>query len=669
VRLHVYAENFRSYPKIDWECPDTLVLIDGVNKDTGGSNMAGKTTLLDAWFWCRYGWLPKWDGPKGGQVDGVLRRKDGEVVGGATVRVTESFGSDEIVIERRRPNRLTVWKNGAEVKGLDQKGLEKLLGMTAERFLVCVYLKQRRKRSFFWMSDAERMELLSIVAGLEDLDRALRESKERKSDLESKIQFLDGRISALQARVDELPEQLKKLEDEKKGHEDKLVWAKRKVESAMMNRDDVQWTAQSELDKFLKESTEKFEGARAELRLELGTLQDEKRQLQLQVQTPVIEPEYDLEIAKASEHLKQCQAQEKAIEEAIRFNERLIEQLNHELDLAEAAKNGACKECSQPLPEPQRTAKALGHLENAKKLKAQTREIPAAPDPTARQELDRALGARFKRQVELNDQPRRIQAEIARIDAELQKKLLEEKTLIKDQENETRAFERSIDERIRFANDQLDKASVEMDHLEKMLQAAQSAFDSAASQRDQLLQGLAEARQEHSKLQEELNETLDLIEIFGPKGYRAICFDGLVEKISARAGQLLSVMTEGLYSTRLEQVGQDSKGNQKLILRPVMIKGGHEVFLDDLSGGAEARAALAYDVAVAESAGDGLPLLLDEALEGLDAVGKSEAMTLLEEVAKTRPVLVVDHASEFKAMFRHVVRVVYENEESRLEAV
>jgi DNA repair exonuclease SbcCD ATPase subunit len=162
---------------------------------------------------------------------------------------------------------------------------------------------------------------------------------------------------------------------------------------------------------------------------------------------------------------------------------------------------------------------------------------------------------------------------------------------------------------------------------------------------------------------------LDLVEIFGPKGYRAVCFDGLIEKISDRAGQLLGVMTEGLYGTRLEQMGQDSKGNQKLILKPVIIKNASEVPLDDLSGGAEERVALAYDIAVAEAAGEGMPLLLDEVLSALDAVGKSEAMALLEEVSKTRPVLVIDHSSEFKAMFSQTIKVVYQQEESRLEFV
>jgi len=128
------------------------------------------------------------------------------------------------------------------------------------------------------------------------------------------------------------------------------------------------------------------------------------------------------------------------------------------------------------------------------------------------------------------------------------------------------------------------------------------------------------------------------------------------------------VMTDALYTTRLDRMGQDSKGNQKLILKPVIVKGGTEVPKDDLSGGAETRVALAYDVAIAEAAGEGYPLLLDEVLEGMDDIGKSEAMTLLEEVSKTRPVIVIDHSSQFKALFTKILMVSYKDEESCLEA-
>jgi len=125
-------------------------------------------------------------------------------------------------------------------------------------------------------------------------------------------------------------------------------------------------------------------------------------------------------------------------------------------------------------------------------------------------------------------------------------------------------------------------------------------------------------------------------------------------------------MTDEVYSTSLIQIREDSKGASKLVLRPAISKGGQEVPLDDLSGGARRMVMLAYDVAVSETIADSAPLLLDEALDGLDVVGKSEAMRLLESVSKTRPVFVIDHSSEFKSSFSQIITVSHKNGESCL---
>ena len=167
-------------------------------------------------------------------------------------------------------------------------------------------------------------------------------------------------------------------------------------------------------------------------------------------------------------------------------------------------------------------------------------------------------------------------------------------------------------------------------------------------------------------LNEEMDQVSDLIDLFGPKGFRAICFEGLIERISDRAGELFAIMTDNVYTTRIEQMGETAKGEERLVLKPVISKGGLEVPLDDLSGGARRTVMLAYDVAVSEAVGESSVLFLDEALDGLDAIGKAEAMKLLEEVSRTRAVLVVDHTSEIKASCHSVLSVTYQAGKSTL---
>lgn len=253
-----------------------------------------------------------------------------------------------------------------------------------------------------------------------------------------------------------------------------------------------------------------------------------------------------------------------------------------------------------------------------------------------------------------------LTAEINAIDAQ-----------IKSAENDFDVKKRLLDSELKqviFEIDQKVKQADAQSRLLKLeLDQATKAFLEIEKQEAELKKRLEEIDSKINNLTSELNEALDLIDLFGPKGFRSVCFDGLIERIAQRASQLFSLMTEGVYSTILVQIGEDSKGSSKLVLKPKITKGGQEVPMDDLSGGARKMAMLAYDVAVSETIADSAPLLLDEALDGLDVVGKSEAMRLLESVSRIRPVYVIDHSSEFKSSFSQVLTVIHRNGESQLK--
>lgn len=658
--LKVYAENFRSFPVIDWEVPNGLTLIDGINKDTGGSNMAGKTTLLDAWFWCRYGWLPKWKGPKGGSVDAVVRRKNNQPVGRTLVRVTESFGASTITIERQRPNRLLVWKDGNLLPGADQKSLEALVG-SPERFLVCVYMPQRRQRSFYWMGDNERTELISIVSGLEDVERAAIEAKTLRDEAQDvieqtsmKIEILEGQIKAFPARVKELiirrdeADRLLKTSVQV-AHRSELLW------------DEYSYDAETKVTQEVSEKIDPLVDQLADLKFSVQALQgsydSKKNRLE---NLPPLDPKYRMEIEQAERQIKKAElvyGQINALENQIAMEARL----------ATEATEGICSQCEQPFPEQKRNEKAARHWDRVEHFRITKSEIKLPDLYALESTLTDLMCSQEQRKAEHDREPSQIQAAMAELQTQINDKKNQERLIQRDIQSVKDEYARAWKSKQSDLKHAIDLANREVKHHQSALNSAQEMLDLMESDEVKIRKEIIEADLEIRTWKKKLDEALDLVEIFGPKGYRAICYDGLIEKLSDRSGQLLSIMTQGLYSTRLDQLGQDSKGNQKVILKPIIIKGGSEVPADDLSGGAEERVALSYDVAIAEAAGEGLPLLLDEVLSGLDAIGKTEAMALLEEVSKTRPVLVVDHASEFKAMFSKVVRVIYENEESRLE--
>lgn len=668
--IRVEAKNFRSYPFFEWVVPSGLTLLDGVNLDTGGSNMAGKSTAIDALFWCRYGWLPKWGGPKGGSADGVIRRKDGEPVGGCFVRVTEQIGSDTIVVERSRPSKLVVYKNGEELKGINQDSLDQLLGMSAERYLICVYLSQNRHSSFYWMSDSDRAELLSVIANLEGLDRGLEQAKEQKTLAQNEISRTTGVLSVLEPRMLEFPETRKKISKEIETITEQENDAQEKVSFLSREYEEITPLLKEKKQRETESSTAPIQSEINSLRHGIPFLNKEILELNvsIQQQTQRIEPEYQKAVDDAIAVIKEIQSKEKEAQRISLENKRLQNLIVQETSLAEASFAGKCNHCGQDLSADKRQEQAMSHIRRAQEYQAQIRTVPSVPNlDLFQKEYETAIERMSSRKAELESQPKALQQKVLTLLET--KKAAESK--IRELEKEILLIESRIQsqivEELKEKKAELDTASLSLSRIKDeksrllLLQADNDRSEKKAI--DQVFQETQALKRSEFKL----NQALDLIDFFGPRGYRVIAFDGLVRRISDRAGELLSLMTDSLYSTRLESVGQDSKGNQKLILKPIIIKGGIEVPKDDLSGGAETRVALAYDVAIAEAAGSGQPLFLDEVLEGMDSIGKSEAMILLEEVSKTRPVIVIDHTSEFKAQFSQVVRVVYQAGESRLE--
>lgn len=660
----IEASKFRSYSTINWSIPPGLTLIDGENQDTGGSNMAGKSTLLDSWFWCRYGWLPKWGGPKGGVADDVIQRGESS----CRVRVTEKIGADEIIIERYRPNKLQVWKNGEEQKSITQKELNVLLGRGPEQFLLCAYIPQKRKNSFFHMGDKERTDLLSVVSGLEQLDEGLVDAKKKKKTCEENMTYFNGQKIAYEAQLNGIPTRVTASAKKKSDASIKLTVIQKSLDISIQERDNVIPIIQREIAERVESDTKSFEEKLVDISRDIKTLSDEivKHEDKLE-ETPEIDPQLKTDVTFAEMELDDARKANNEAGDIERENKQIVKEARLETEKAESAKRGKCDSCGQDLPEKRRKFECDLHIHKAEELLKKIRMISALPDVYTRQQIyDKAIEKMHRAQGDLEKLPNEIRSKIEvlreRSRTKAQEKIIVGHSIdkIKDQ------IRNECNGRIRLLDDEVHKLENETAYVTNVFNQAKENHESVLLEQKNVKDRLFGVEKHLVEQQQELNLALDLIDLFGPKGYRAVCFDGLVGRISQRAGELLQIMTEGLYSTYLEQMGQDSKGNQKLILKPIVLKGSVEVPRDDLSGGAEDRIALAYDVAVSEAAGNGMPLLLDEVLTALDAVGKTEAMALLEEVSKSRPVLVIDHASEFKAMFTQVQRIVYAKGYSRL---
>lgn len=664
--LSVSAKNFRSYEKLDWALPGlSLTLIDGENLDTGRNNMTGKTTLVDSIFWALYGFLPKWGGPKGGPVDAVIRRGATR----CTVTVTLQNEGKEISITRERPSALKITVDGADLQGKSadlNDRIPDLIGMTAEQFLTAVYVSQDRKQSFFTMGEADRTQLLSQVSKVENINRAVDRAKKEKSDTELAIEKQKSFIQALETNRPIVAETVAKYTNEIAALTSEITELNADLTSAKTSAKEQFALAQIDYERNTSGETASYKKAKEYLGEALlkGQQQIEIHQAQL-AQTPKVDFRFTQEI----EELKtQIAAADQSNQSRIRIEASNVyarAAIKKALDDMEAATNGVCDHCGQDLPGHMREKHAEEMLGHAKRWEAKIQpvadEIPVAP---LRERLDQAMRAYAEEKARLDAEPARIRSMITSVEAVMSADRSELRALEAKYAQNMAAYKRDFDSKVQEINSTVTNLETLVSLRQSFLTRAESSLADATKQAADADEQISQNKIKLQTLFVQLDQTLDLLDVF--KGFRQVCFEDLIARISDRAGQLLSLMTDGVYSTRIDQMGESAKGEAKLILKPMITKGGQDVPVDDLSGGARRTVMLAYDVAVAEAVGDSNVLFLDEALDGLDTMGKGEALRLLEEVARTKAVLVIDHSSEIKAAFSNVIKITYKDGSSSL---
>jgi exonuclease SbcC len=630
--------------------------------------MVGKSTILDSIAWALYGYLPKWGGPKGAPVDAVIKRGESS----CTVKLTFENQGKTVVVTRSRPNKLAVTVDGEQIHGktsdLDGR-IEQLVGMTPQQFLLSVYISQDRTASFFTMSDTERTQLLSVVAGLDELDKGLSLAKTRRDSIQSSMDKQTGGLSILLEQLNEIPNEMASLTSQAFKIEEELKNQEAGLQEATLSADAEALVIEEDFQRSLGELEDYNKSAQESLKKEKHNLFDQIKKLEASLDSaPRVEPDYEIAIGQAQKALDIAKKQNQERLSLEFKNQKTKQKIQKELDAIDNMADGKCHSCGQSLPTWDREAEIQKHINQANLLSQDLIDVPDEIDIKPFEDsLLKAKVALAERKAQVEAAPNQIKADVQTLTAKFKSVDADIKSLQIDYESKVSTLKTGKEKRLAAASTKKTEIESQIRVLESRRTMSTESID-RLEHREKDLKKKVKAQQDSLRdLESDLSEALDLIEFFGPKGFRSICFNGLIERIGARAGHLLSIMTDGIYSTRVDQVGEDVKGQQKLILRPVIVKGGQEVPQDDLSGGARRMTMLAYDVAIAEAVNEDSPLFLDEALDGLDVMGKTEAMKLLEEAAVTRPVFVIDHSSEFKAAFSNIIKITYKSGNSQLE--
>jgi len=190
----------------------TLVLGKNLDEPRMNSNGAGKSTLFDALDWVLYGEVPRGD-----NVDSVVN--DNATACEVDARLVDDQGQQLMVQRvrtRGRKTELHVQRGNDLLDALDlsetQKILDELLGMDREVFHAAVYFSQDAMWNFMDATDAQRIEILTRILGLSDLEvyrervaAKLVDLRQQQVQLDGQTRQMDGELMALRG-IDWVPQ-------------------------------------------------------------------------------------------------------------------------------------------------------------------------------------------------------------------------------------------------------------------------------------------------------------------------------------------------------------------------------------------------------------------------------------------------------------------------------
>ena len=208
----VSIQNFYSIKNIDFDFTKYkgVTLIEGENKDTGGSNGAGKSALFEAVVWGLYG---------------KTIRKSTEaalinVTAGKDCKVTV-YVDDDVIIERcKKPTSLQFRQgenNLTKENALEtQKVIERYLRIDYKTFMTSMVMGQHNAIEFLGATPDDKRLIIKNFLNLDDIFKKREKVKSFKSQFNNEVKNRTFIIKEYLKDIIELKDKLSNIEKDKK---------------------------------------------------------------------------------------------------------------------------------------------------------------------------------------------------------------------------------------------------------------------------------------------------------------------------------------------------------------------------------------------------------------------------------------------------------------------
>jgi DNA repair exonuclease SbcCD ATPase subunit len=695
----LFGTDVFSYETLDVSLANRgLLLIEGENRDLGGSNGSGKSNLFKTLCWVLFG-----KAPQNGETisaDDVIREDDNhEPIVGRTYGFVEIEAEEvQLQVFRHRKhakygNKVLLYADGNDVTmGSDretQGRIEDYLGIDYDSFVYSVMFPQDMK-GFANLTDAKQKAILDKVLGTERFNRARDKAKKQLGPLVESFSKLQGSLTALhqslesqQARLADIDrqetewlQQLHQQIEEKKAHQKQL-------------EDSPPAAAPEDEDLAARKKT--YEDASAH-QFDIATLRQRREELlqkhaagkaRLEQYESVVEPpKWSEEIPEQAEpndgllqRISQLGTQGGALSGQIDQLERIQ---------SERESTTECTQCGQELSDDAKDFMFGNVGEKLKQLQEQLTKIDAELDEAKKEFAENKVKAETWERYRAHVQEFQAHAQAEKI-AEVERSQLEEierdgldvkrKITSREDYDEIVAKLQVIGQAQQQWQDAITQIQLQIRHLNEQTSPYGDLRRTAQQQIGQTQRKLMSSQRVSDQLDQQISILRFWEDGFGPKGVRSLLLDHITPELNRVANEYLDTLSSGM--ARMEfHTTKSLKGGERRDNFHVEVKytnGGGDY--KKISGGERQRPDLASmfalgDLAASRSRSPIALRLLDEPFDGLDGLGAEQVVQVLRNQVLPRAgtVLVMTHDDNLKSLIDDRLVVVKENGVSWVQA-
>lgn len=636
-------ENFLTIGSIQCRLDDKgLVLIQGSNIDdtSQSSNGAGKSSFPDALSFCLYGTTAR-----GESGDAVINRKAKKNCL-VSVDILDNDETYRIIRHRKHhkeKNRLIVLQlddnTGAITdltKGTDkltQDLVNKIIGCSAEVFNAAIYAGQEKMPDLPAMTDKQLKSLVEEAAGIDRLQQAEVEARNRLRDAKSEFSVISTEIEANRRAMERTRDAIGAAKRDIKAFDDNH---KQKVAERTKSLKQVKVDFEA-LSKKADENHPKIQAIDEELVEiydKLSNANKEKVRLQ----------DAEVAVRKAEREL----AHEKAM---VRVQVQNIEKAKRSLQQIGDRVGTPCGECGKPYK--------ASDLKEARDIAEQHVEV-AKSGGKALSEKAKQLAVTVSEAIQARD---KIAQSMTDVSAENKRA------------DELRADKQTLENILQQRNQKqrdLKRLLVEVKQLQAEENPYETVLEREQNQQKQLKAEDSILCNKRNKVEDNLRIKEMVCKVFGPAGVRAYILDTVTPFLNNRTSHYLSILTDGNIQATWSTLSQTKKGELREKFAIDVNSAVGAASFRGLSGGEKRKVRLACSMALQDlvSSRATKPIELyvaDEIDHALDESGLERLMTILDEKAKDKgTVLVISH-SDLSDWVRQQVTIVKESGESRME--